>query len=312
MFQSSYHPSFGDIRRHDISITNTPRAEDTVPATLVIDSRRRNTTKYPGAGRYTFDLEKEYRDVTQIELVSASLPNSGYNIGPTNNMIYLNARNGGVPAAIYTRSIEIPVGYYAYDTDADQPTTLLEALNNQNNVDDGNPLPFDFGYDQHTQRIIVNIDIGTTDVDFYYGLTNGADDVIGLSGITLLDGGQRIDTLQDDQGMPRNLQLNPFRYLTLKIRELERCEGNTAALEGCFAVIPLDTTKSSYTLIMEGDEVDSGTYTLYFSEPRRIRKMEISIYDPYGNIYDFNGHDHYLIFRFLSLTRPLKYRGCSK
>lgn len=311
------HPMYGDIRRHDISIKGNVRAADTVPATLIIDSRRRNTGKYPGAGRYTFELEKEYRDVTQVELVSACLPNSGYNINATNNMVYLSVRDVTAdpdPGATYDHALTLPVGYYIYDVDLDQPTTLINALNA---LLVANGLPFAFSYNTITQRITVNPDDdyptpGLDDrpqdmrVDIYYGLSNGADDVIGLDGSILLDGGQRLNTLSETVEMPRNLQLTPHRYLTLKIRDLERCEGNTRALEGSFAVIPLDTTKRNFTLILEGDTVDNNTYTLYFSEPRRIRKLEISIYDPYGNIYDFNGQEHYLIFKFLSLTRPLK------
>lgn len=316
------HPMYGDIRRHDIGVTNNVKASETVPATLVIDSRRRNSTKYPGAGRYTFELEKEYRDVTQVELVSACLPNSGYNINTTNNMIYLSVRDvlaDPLPGDTPDHALALPVGYYTYDENLDQPTTLLAELNALLNAE---ALPFAFAYNTLTQRLTVDPADGFPGllgdandrpqdlrVDIYYGRSNGADDVLGLNGATLSPGGQRLDTLSEDVGMPRNLLLFPHRYLTLKIRELERCEGNTSALEGSFAVIPLDVTKRNFTLILEGDTVDNNTYTLYFSEPRRIRKLEISIYDPYGNIYDFNGHDHYLVFKFLSLTRPHKAGG---
>lgn len=303
------HPIYGNVARHDIGImpTESVAPNDTVPATLIIDSRKRNTVNYPDAGHYVFQLNRPYKDVVSLELVSTSLPNSGYTITENNNKLYY-ALDGAAQA--HTNTITIPVGNYAFDG-LNQPTTLLAALNAQL---DG------FSYNVSTQRILFDPD-GTT-TRFFVGLTGNADDVIGLDGsddfsTPPLDPEEEQIPIRGNEftgtggtPMPRNFMLQPHRYVTMKIRGFDRCEGNTTALDGAFAVIPLDTTEGSYTLIKEGDTVDSDTYVYYFPEPKPLTRLEITFYDPYGNVYNFNGHDHYMIFQIQSLTRPVKYKGC--
>jgi len=304
--QQHQHPIYGSVDRHDIGITSTQSVSpnDTVPATLIVDSRKRNTVNYTDAGHYVFELGKPYHDVVSLELVSARLPNSGYAITANNNKIYYSLNGTDKTPAVI---LEIPPGNYPYDNDLDQPTTLLAELNN---IGEAN-----FTYNASTQRFQLT---PTTVIRFFVGQSQNADDIVGLDG---LDDYSTLDTESAIRGnefangvldvLPRNFMLQPNRYVSIKIRGYERCEGNTNALDGAFAVIPLDTTGSSYTLIKEGDTVDSDTYVYYFSEPlKRLRKLEITFYDPYGNVYNFNGHDHYLIFQIQSLTRPVKYNGC--
>lgn len=293
------------MNRYDIVIGPSNSSKDTIPATLILDSRARDRTKFPNPGNYVIELEKEYRDVTHIELVSACLPNSGYSINRHNNMIYYRSRNGAQPAtATHDSVLEIPVGNYDYDDIDDQPTALLTALN-----DELDGVPFLFRFDSVLQRFTIEPDAGIV-VDFYAGLPSGADDIIGISGSSSLAGSRGNTLSAAAPTMPRNFQLYPQRYLTLKIRDMERCSGNTASLDGSFAVIPLETTGRNFTLTKDGDTLNNTSYTLYFPELRRIRKMEVSIYDPYGNIYEFNGHDHYMVFQVYSVTRPVKYMGC--
>jgi hypothetical protein len=294
------------MNRYDIVTGTSASPFDTVPATLIIDSRARDRNKFPDPGNYIIELEKEYRDVTQIELVSACLPNSGYAINQYNNRIYFRSRETNQSVlADYDRIIEIPTGDYEYDDIDDQPTSLLTAINGLLTSDDN----FLFRFNSVLQRFTIEPDAGIV-VDFYAGMPMNADDVIGISGSVSLSGSRGNTLSVDLPTMPRSFQLYPQRYLTVKIRELERCSGNTKALDGSFAIVPLETSGRNFTLTRDGDTLDNTSYTLYFPEPKRIRKLEISIYDPYGNHYDFNGHDHYMVFQLLSITRPMKYKGC--
>lgn len=306
--QQQVHPLYGSVGRYDIGITSsTVSPDETVPATLIVDSRKRNTSLYPDAGHYVFELNKQYSDVVSLELVSTSLPNSGYGITQYNNKIYLSVGNVLTPDTTLT----IPPGNYTYNNQTDSPEELLNVLNAALTDDDLNTV-FTFGFEPRTQRFIIN-KTDTTEIRFFTGLNFNADDILGLNGSDDFGSGNKGNLFTvDGSTMPRNFMLQPHRYVTMKIRGFERCEGNTPSLDGAFAVIPLDTSQSSFTLIKEGDTVDSDTYVYYFPEPLgRLRKLEITFYDPYGNIYDFNGHNHYMIFQIQSLTRPRKYVGCN-
>ena len=56
---------------------------------LIIDSRDRNYKLFPKAGNYVVNLNDQYKNVTSIELVRYSIPQSGYLINNTNNILII-------------------------------------------------------------------------------------------------------------------------------------------------------------------------------------------------------------------------------
>jgi len=87
---------------HDF-IVKTPDKNKTygsIEKRLIIDSRDRNYKLYPKAGNYVVKLNEKYKNVTSIELVRYSIPQSGYLINNTNNILIIaetgiNVTSGG-------------------------------------------------------------------------------------------------------------------------------------------------------------------------------------------------------------------------
>lgn len=302
--QQSAIPMYGNIKRYDVTVGQGPNITlDTIPAMLIVDSSKRNRAVYPNPGQYIMHLNKPYTDVISIELVSASLPNSGYAVTQYNNKIHFNYNDTD-----YTT--ELPIGNYEYDNLNDEPSSLINQLisilNNATGINPANATNdrFNVTFNAQTQRFTFSGPATTTRLTLYAGRNNNADKILGL--------GYLDQTAVRTIVMPNNYMLRPYQYIIMKIREFDRCDGNSAALDSAFAVIPLDTTLNNFTLIKEGDMVDNETYVYYFPEPKRkLGKLDITFHDPDGNIYDFNGRDHYLTFQIQSLNRAPKYKGCN-
>lgn len=81
------------------------KTHGTITRTLVIDSRDRNYTKYPDSNKFRLEILEEYKDITSLELIHGSIPNTYYNINNNNNKFYISEDN-----KIYC--IEIPIGKY--------------------------------------------------------------------------------------------------------------------------------------------------------------------------------------------------------
>jgi hypothetical protein len=298
-------------QRYDIKATSTLGVDwtNTVPATLVIDSSRRNRDLYESPGNYIFFLQKPYIDVKTIELVSASLPNSGYSINNFNNKITFDFDNND--DGNNTRfSGNLGVGNY---TITELRTEIAETMNIATDRYElnGADQKFSVDVDNKTQRLTFNTpskvlgndsspnDQANRSLTIVAGDTIGIDTVIGL--------GYHDQTDVSNVTMPYNYLLRPTKYITMRIRDMERCDGNSTTLDGAFAVIPLDTAQNNFALMKEGDIVDQDTYIHYFNTPLpKLDRLHISFHDPKGNIYDFNGRDHFLIFKLQCLNRPLK------
>ena len=56
---------------------------------LLIDSRDRNANQFPNPAEYNYDMKEPYKDVIEIELISASIPETENLINKSNNMLYI-------------------------------------------------------------------------------------------------------------------------------------------------------------------------------------------------------------------------------
>jgi len=57
--------------------------------TLLVDSRDRNTSRFPTHSSYEYKLKTPYKDVLKVELISACVPSSDYVIHEFNNSLYI-------------------------------------------------------------------------------------------------------------------------------------------------------------------------------------------------------------------------------
>ena len=83
-----------DLSIDQLSFTNTvikppaDKQKDISTVYLMVDSRDRNYSKFPDSNDYVFYLNESFRDVTEIELIAAHIPeNGGYNINKYNNQL---------------------------------------------------------------------------------------------------------------------------------------------------------------------------------------------------------------------------------
>ena len=83
---------------------------------LVIDSRDRDYLIYPNSNKYRIEVPQEWKDVVSMELTLAQIPNTFYNITPSNNVFYIS----DLPNNIL--SVNIPEGQY-------NNKSFLETLN---------------------------------------------------------------------------------------------------------------------------------------------------------------------------------------
>lgn len=160
-------------------------------AKLVIDSRQRDTIKFPNPSSYTFTLEEEYIDVTSAELIAAQIPNSFFNIneqiietirGPQNNnngtILYHGKptphikQQGNNILYIQIEGIDyvvpIPPGHYTEQTLMDCLNQLYGKLNNFIDINDPNT-KISFKINPINQR--VNI-ISTVEFKYNFNYVN--------------------------------------------------------------------------------------------------------------------------------------------
>lgn len=309
--------------RYDINIHSGGRSTDTIPANLIVDSSQRDRSIYENPGHYSFELISPYRDVISVELTQANVPKSFYSIGSDNNKIKFTfdqvTTAGARDATTWTATI--PSGSYtSYTTLASEIQTAL------NNAVDSNGTSIDYTnnggaddsqfsvtYSSTTGRFTVtaptdqpfsggNGTLAHNNVVFLAGQTNNADTIIGLGAVdedSASSGSTNVLTFSN------HAVLNPYRYLVLEIKGMERCDGNSSTLMNSFCVIPLDTASNNFGLLKDGDTIDNDTYIHHFPEPLpKLARMDITIRKPDGNICDFNGRDHFLVFEIRSLVRP--------
>jgi hypothetical protein len=82
------------------------KTHGTITRHLVIDSRDRDYLLYPNSNKYRVEVPQEWKDITSLELSLAQIPNTFYNITPSNNVFYISE----IPNNI--QSINIPEGQY--------------------------------------------------------------------------------------------------------------------------------------------------------------------------------------------------------
>ena len=80
--------------------------EDITLKNIFVTSQNRDTTLYPNGNSYTLFLNNTIKQITKVELVSASVPNTLYNISDGSNIISISNVTGSF------LTFSIPVGFY--------------------------------------------------------------------------------------------------------------------------------------------------------------------------------------------------------
>jgi hypothetical protein len=278
---------------------------------VVIDSSSRNWDKEEN-NNYTIFLGKTFNYVHSIELVDGYVPASGYIVNNNNNVIHFQEDNDPPTSAI------IKPGNYLIKG-------LLEVLSEVMTDASPNHYKYTCSVDKNTMRVTISCD-HKFNLIFADGM-----EVVGDRGImeTLVINPetnrkelQKVEVsdsrrkyIKDSIGKligfkPINLEcrkhytgqmnynLQPYQYLAifLNTENADNFSNITApspdnGANDAFAVVSLDG--GCYKL---NQVIDNGHFSMGFNPPIHFNKFKIQLRTIDGQLYDFNGVDHYLVF----------------
>jgi len=306
-----------------------------IDGVLAIDSKHRNKAKYPNPNAYKIDLKTVYKDVAQIELKLALIPNSSYHLNRTNNVFYFQDTKEQLETGA-NYQIALPVGDWPAEND-EGPSIQSILESELNEASQGSS--YSVRFCKYTRKFtlkqldggsgIFNISFcgGTRKVGQHGTITRkicGVDDFLSEE---VPVGDYQKTYLPCSIGKvlgfdPKNLEgrleytsqgvvhLNSDRYIILRIPGLERIDSNGDAQQGAFAIIGA-VNAAANSFILTGRDIDlinTETYTKYFNPPLpELSQLRLEFYNCDGEPFDFNGIDHILIFDVRSLTQQKRY-----
>ena len=95
-----------------------------------------------------------------------------------------------------------------------------------------------------------------------------------------------------------NLKL--FDYIALFVNDFDRIDSPNENIDGSFCIFPLDSDTGTFNVTAK--DVDNVKYIKYFNPPiNEISKLRIKFKTPTGEIFDFVGQNHLLIFEINTL-----------
>ncbi len=256
-------------------------------ATLLIDSRDRDYTKYPSPSQYVVFLPETFHNVSNAVLISAELPSTYYVFSAAAGTTSLR-----VSVDSTTHTVTIPDGNYSLTTMASALDTALTAAFGTS---------FDVTFDAATSKCTIALTMGSSTVavdctgttkptgwglGYYLGFTR---DVVS-SGTGSVTGANVAN-------------MNPEMYFVIDIDELNNV--NQAAPFGdvtskkVFAKVPICHSSFQYAFYDK-------TLTCNELRPPRSRldRLSISIRFHDGTLVDFHGAEHSLTLELTcTLTR---------
>ena len=277
----SYQPLFSDVRSNPYII---PLPENTANSNIkyikyIVDSRDRNVSLFPTPSKYEVDLFQNIINVASLELMLADVPFSRYLIHNNNNTLHFGDNS----------EISIENGDYEFDI-----SNIITALNNQ------------------LSSITVTLNTNTNKVTF----SSTSSFKLNFKGDTVTHASNQPDVLMKKNSIGRILgfgiddytaELNatnfeivsPYpasttteNYIIMKLSRAKIYAANNKPADDCFAVLnnisSREPTNNYVTSIIKKFNPPLAAY----------EKLNISFYDYYGNIYDFNNKDHHFELKF--------------
>ena len=293
---------------------------EATPAVVVVDSHDRNRYTYENANNYTVILGRPYKEVVSIELVNADIPNSGYVIENTRNQLHFQDTQDQVDNGTY-HTILIPVGNYTID--ADSGLSIRKNLEDEMNEESEST----YQVTVNTYQKLITIE-QTSGSGIFNLLFKGTDEKYGIpfydssgsyNGKTKPtyrsnSVGQVLGFKMEDYtgettytgAYSYNLSLD--KYLVMNVNSFSRLDSVNSNVQDSFCVIPLDTSINNFSYTKNSDQINNDRHIVIFNEPiPELNKLEIKITDANGDLFNFNGTDHVLIFAVRSNTRKGKY-----
>lgn len=263
---------------------------------LVVDSRDRNLDLFPNPSKYEIELDEDINDVISAELIIADVPLKGYNINKFNNVIHVNWNGDSL-------NITIPEGNY-------DASTLLSVMNAVFTGATDINASYDSVKDKYTFRsaysfsFVFKGDRVLIDGNQFNTLykTNTCAQVIGFANKDYL-----CDIDSDPlkpfllQSVNRlNFEMNNYAILNIDACSVNKSVNNV--INKSFAIIGKSYTNMN---IYHDTRIKKG-----FNPPiAKLSKLRITFKDYWGNLYDFQNHDHRIELHLEHLKNCRKYQS---
>jgi hypothetical protein len=249
---------------------------------IYVDSRRRNE---PYGNSYTLHIQSPLKNVTKVELVSATVPNTVYNITDGSNIF-----------SIEDTMCSIANGFYS-------SCGLVESVNESLS---SNTYKLSFLSSEGKFMVLGKTDFSLTVISDEFEQLTGFSGTLESNLATTSNG----IFIQNDGGYqfiksPRVANMKPWgEYVYLDIDELRRpfeidavSDPNASQNSTIFAIIPLDVTSSHIKTFKEHSD-----YKISVDYPKpidMIDRLTINWLNYQGKVVNFNGaNDNAILLRF--------------
>lgn len=253
---------------------------------LYVDSRQRDVTQFPSGNSYTLFLQSPMHNVERIDLVSAKIPNTVYNLTRGSNVLLFSA----------TSNVSFNPGFYS-------TCSIVDTFNNSDQVSNVMMTYLDAegrfiftgnltSVTTQTQEIadILGLPLGTTasipiaSNPVYAGLFPTANAYVVSSNIVSLE---MNDYVWLDVEEFRTPLTTDARKLILNPQGVYTTTGNTSARS--FAIIPLDVPSGGIKAFKE--ETDYRVSVVFPSRLDSLDRLTVSWLDRDGVPLNFRGLD---------------------
>jgi hypothetical protein len=259
---------------------------------VVIDSRDRDVTQYQHPSDYVVELNEELQDLISAELVVAHIPFKSYIVNTSNNCL-------NVTVNTTTRDVILEAANY---TEASLASALTTAMNSAFLGITSFEVTYDELYDKYSIT-------STTPYQLTFRQRDKSDYVPRSMGKLLGFDRKNYDvSIANPYGAykitaPFRKNFDDAQYIVMNVDTFTVNNSVNSIVNKSFAVIPdkrlaLNVQTSTHRIIKN------------FNPPiSRLAKLRIRFTDFYGNLCDFQNHDHRLEIVFQSHKQVRRYQA---
>jgi hypothetical protein len=274
---------------------------------IYVTSDNRDTTRYPYSNSYVMDLIEPIKDITEVALMSARVPNTLYNLDHTPGSNILS-----VVTSVGTSNITINPGFYTANDIVTAVTSVIPA---------SNPWTIEFvpyeGKFLFTSPNLTSVNVLTTQAQQMIGISNlinatlmSADPV--YKNYTSYTAGTKFVKSPNisDPVIQSYIFLDIDELKSPYIHDTRSNPYATSLMNHCFGVVPLDVAFGTFKAFKESDF----KLSIKFKHPvSSLSRLTIRWLDRNGNVVNFNGlEDNSFMIRVCSQAKNLeKLKYCS-
>ena len=269
---------------------------------LFVSSENRDTTLYPSGNSYTLHITEPIKDITRVELMYASVPNTLYNLSDvSSNVIEIDGVGFNIPPGFYGASALATELTYAITTDTGITVQYLPAEGKFLFTRPNTGGTFDIDIISPELAKMLGLDGSTTAVNTmpYYNNTR----YLGKFWVK----SSRVANLAPNEGIFLDIHELRTPY-NEDAKALERT-GTFITYSGqnvsrIFGMIPMDVTAGAVKHFKKASDYD---FVVDYTNPiRKLDRLQIKWVDRMGKPVNFNGlEDNSFMLRFYTLRKNL-------